>query len=118
MPWHADTLLQIAEVFRHREGKVTHRFQILFFSTKFLEHSSASDLTSRALFAYERSFAPTFNFTTGLHRLDFDHVENRVLYLALSRHIMCDCLICLFSVSIESDFLQRSQPARHSTNSF
>lgn len=24
MPWHADTLLQIAEVFRHREGKGTH----------------------------------------------------------------------------------------------
>ncbi|GJJ07877.1 hypothetical protein Clacol_002083 [Clathrus columnatus] len=69
-PWHVDTLLQVAEVFRHRE-----------------EHSTASDFTSRALFAYERSFSSAFNFTTGIHRLDFDRVENRVLYLALARHI-------------------------------
>ncbi|KAF8486516.1 transcriptional repressor TCF25-domain-containing protein [Gautieria morchelliformis] len=71
MPWHADTLLQMAEVFRHRE-----------------EYSTAADFMSRALFAYERAFSGAFNLTTGIHRLDFDHVENRVFFLALARNVI------------------------------
>ncbi|KAF8582034.1 DUF654-domain-containing protein [Ramaria rubella] len=71
MPWHADTLLQMAEVFRHRE-----------------EYSTAADFMSRALFAYERAFAGAFNLTTGIHRLDFDRVENRVFFLALARNVI------------------------------
>ena len=43
---------------------------------------------SRALFAYERAFSSTFNLTTGIHRLDFDHVENRVFFLTLARNVM------------------------------
>lgn len=43
---------------------------------------------SRALFAYERAFSGAFNLTTGGHRLDFDHVESRVFYLALARNVM------------------------------
>ncbi|CAL1710333.1 unnamed protein product [Somion occarium] len=72
-PYHADTLLQVAEVYYHRE-----------------EHSTAADFISRALFTYERAFSGvgTFNFTSGVNRLDFDHVENRVFFLALHRHIV------------------------------
>jgi transcription factor 25 len=39
------------------------------------------------MFAFERSFTATFNFTTGLHRLDFSRIENRAFFLALHRHI-------------------------------
>ncbi|KAK0231553.1 transcriptional repressor TCF25-domain-containing protein [Armillaria fumosa] len=68
MPWHADTLLQMAQVFRHRE-----------------EYSQAVDFIDRALFAYERSFIGAFTFTSGLNRLSFDFVENRPFFLALHR---------------------------------
>ncbi|KAH8830028.1 transcriptional repressor TCF25-domain-containing protein [Flagelloscypha sp. PMI_526] len=68
-PWHVDTLLQMAEVYRHRE-----------------EHTPAADNTSRAIFAYERAFVGTgFSFSSGSHRLAFSRVENRVFFLALSR---------------------------------
>ncbi|CAK5280023.1 unnamed protein product [Mycena citricolor] len=68
-PWHGDTLLQLAEVFRHRE-----------------EYAQAVEYVDRALFAYERAFfGCSFNFTAGIHRLDFDHVENRPFFLALHR---------------------------------
>ncbi|KAL0948961.1 hypothetical protein HGRIS_009064 [Hohenbuehelia grisea] len=70
LPWHADTLLQLSEVYRHRE-----------------EYAQAVDFVDRALFAYERSFIGAFSFTSGLNRLDFDHVENRPFYLALHRQI-------------------------------
>lgn len=53
------------------------------------EYSTAADFLSRALFAYERGFSGAFNLTSGMHRLDFDHVENRVFYLALARNITC-----------------------------
>lgn len=67
-PYHADTLLQISEVYYHRE-----------------EHSTAAEFIDRALFTYERAFLGAFNFTTGSNRLDFDHVENRPFFLALHR---------------------------------
>ncbi|KAF8189634.1 transcriptional repressor TCF25-domain-containing protein [Pholiota molesta] len=70
LPWHADTLLQISEVYRHRD-----------------EHAQAVDFIDRALFTYERSFIGSFNFTTGLNRLDFDLVENRPFFLALHRQV-------------------------------
>ncbi|KAF8271682.1 transcriptional repressor TCF25-domain-containing protein [Lactarius quietus] len=71
VPWHADTLLQLAEVYSHRE-----------------EHSQAADFIERALFTYERAFVGAFTFTNGLNRLDFDRVENRPFYLALHRHVI------------------------------
>jgi len=37
------------------------------------------------LFAYERAFVGSFNFTSGVYRLDFDRVENRPFFLALHR---------------------------------
>ena len=39
------------------------------------------------MFAFERSFTATSNFTIGLHRLDFHRIENRAFFLALHRHI-------------------------------
>lgn len=71
VPWHADTLLQLAEVYSHRE-----------------EHSQAADFIERSLFTYERAFVGAFTFTNGLNRLDFDRVENRPFYLALHRHVI------------------------------
>ncbi|KAF9777698.1 transcriptional repressor TCF25-domain-containing protein, partial [Thelephora terrestris] len=70
-PYHADTLLQLAEVYSHRE-----------------EYSTASDFIDRALLTYERAFIGAFNFMGGCHRLDFDRVENRPFFLALHRQLV------------------------------
>ncbi|OAX36036.1 DUF654-domain-containing protein [Rhizopogon vinicolor AM-OR11-026] len=70
LPWHADTLLQLSEVYRHRE-----------------EYSQAVEYVDRALFAYERAFLGAFSFTNGLNRLDFNRVENRPFFLALHRQV-------------------------------
>ncbi|KAI0352517.1 DUF654-domain-containing protein [Trametes cingulata] len=70
LPYHADTLLQLSEVYHHRE-----------------EHSTAADYVDRALFTYERGFVGAFNFTSGANRLDFDRVENRPFFLALHRQV-------------------------------
>ncbi|KIJ65623.1 hypothetical protein HYDPIDRAFT_88087, partial [Hydnomerulius pinastri MD-312] len=64
---HADTLLQLAEVYRHREGQV----------------QPAIDYVSRALYAYEHAFLDAFSFTSGTNRIDFDRVENRPFFLAV-----------------------------------
>ncbi|KIM32756.1 hypothetical protein M408DRAFT_186122 [Serendipita vermifera MAFF 305830] len=69
--WHADTLLQIGEVYRAQD-----------------DYSVSSDFTSRALFAYERSFSGAFNLTNGGSRIDFRKVENRSLFLALHRTVL------------------------------
>ncbi|TBU29131.1 transcriptional repressor TCF25-domain-containing protein [Dichomitus squalens] len=70
LPYHADTLLQLSELYHHRE-----------------EHSTAADYVDRSLFTYERAFVGAFNYTIGSNRLDFDRVENRPLFLALHRQI-------------------------------
>ncbi|KZS90931.1 DUF654-domain-containing protein [Sistotremastrum niveocremeum HHB9708] len=70
-PYHADTLLQMSEVFSHRE-----------------EYTQAADVIERALFAYERAFVGSFNFTSGVHRLDFDIVDNRPFFLGVHRYII------------------------------
>ncbi|EIN04337.1 DUF654-domain-containing protein [Punctularia strigosozonata HHB-11173 SS5] len=70
LPWHADTLLQLAEAYRYRE-----------------EHAQAMDFTDRALFTYERAFVGAFSLTNGVNRLDFDHIENRPFFLALHRQV-------------------------------
>ncbi|KAI0792906.1 transcriptional repressor TCF25-domain-containing protein [Abortiporus biennis] len=69
-PYHADTLLQLSEVYYHRE-----------------EHSTAADFIDRALFTYEKAFTGAFSFTTGYNRLDFDRVENRPFFLAVHRNV-------------------------------
>ncbi|EIW81729.1 DUF654-domain-containing protein [Coniophora puteana RWD-64-598 SS2] len=67
-PWQADTLLQLAELQRHRE-----------------DFARAVELTDQALFAYERAFTGRFSLLSGSNRLDFDYVESRPFYLALHR---------------------------------
>lgn len=70
-PWHADTLLQLGELYRHRE-----------------EYSTAVEHVSRAIFAYERAFLGAFSFTSGNSRLDFDFVENRPFFLAIHQQVI------------------------------
>lgn len=70
LPWHGDTLLQLAEVYRHQE-----------------EYSQAVEYVDRALFSYERAFLGSYSFTNGLNRLDFNRVENRPFFLALHRQV-------------------------------
>ncbi|KAG2365272.1 transcriptional repressor TCF25-domain-containing protein [Suillus spraguei] len=70
LPWHGDTLLQLAEVYRHQE-----------------EYSQAVEYVDRALFSYERAFLGSYSFTNGLNRLDFSRVENRPFFLALHRQV-------------------------------
>ena len=70
LPWHADNLLQMSEIYRHRE-----------------EHAQAVDFVDRAIFTYERAFIGAFTFTSGINRLDFDRVENRPFFLAVHRQI-------------------------------
>lgn len=90
--YHADTLLQLADIYRHQEGSSTLcLFTYLSFNMRCtIEHSRNADTLSRALFAYERAFVGTSlsNFATGEARLDFDRVENRVFYLAVGRTIV------------------------------
>ncbi|KAI6129363.1 transcriptional repressor TCF25-domain-containing protein [Pisolithus croceorrhizus] len=71
LPWHADTLLQLGELYRHRE-----------------EYSTAVEHVSRAIFAYERAFLGAFSFTSGTNRLDFDFVENRPFFLAIHQQVI------------------------------
>ncbi|KAF8122116.1 transcription factor 25, partial [Boletus edulis] len=71
MLWHTDTLLQLAEVYRHRE-----------------EYSQAVDYVSRALYAYERAFLGAFSFMNGNNRLNFDRVENRPFFLSIHRQVI------------------------------
>jgi Transcriptional repressor TCF25 len=89
LPWHADTLLQLSEVYRHREG-------MLLVLTAYwpdtnppgdLEYAQAVDFVDRALFTYERSFLGNFTFTSGTNRLDFEYVENRPFFLAIHREV-------------------------------
>ncbi|KAJ7367479.1 transcription factor 25 [Mycena albidolilacea] len=44
-----------------------------------------SNMFDRALFSHERAFFGSFNFITGLDRLDFDHIENHPFCLAVHR---------------------------------
>ena len=89
-PYHADTLLQLSEVYHHREGVSIPRQGCIGFAHDVdIEHSTAADFIDRALFTYERAFVGSFNFTTGTNRLDFDRVENRPFFLAIHRQVSC-----------------------------
>ena len=45
----------------------------------------ADDMTARALYAFERAFAPTFSITNGTAALDFRKTENRAMWRAIER---------------------------------
>lgn len=89
LPYHADTLLQLSEVYHHREGSLLcpSSSACWTLSAASVEHSTAADFVDRALFTYERAFVGAFNFTSGINRLDFDMVENRPFFLALHRQV-------------------------------
>ncbi|EJU05955.1 DUF654-domain-containing protein, partial [Dacryopinax primogenitus] len=69
-PWHVDTLLQLSNVATH-QGDLT----------------LASEFIERAIFGFERCFVPAFNLSTGSARLDFDHIENRPFFMAVSKYV-------------------------------
>jgi hypothetical protein len=86
--YHADTLLQLSEGYRYREGiicSLSYQCAHLNIAT---EHSTAVDFIERAIFAYERAFVGSFSFLTGSNRLDFDAVENRPFFLAVHRLVI------------------------------
>lgn len=65
------------------------------------EYASAVDFVDRAIFTYERAFIGAFTLTSGLNRLDFDHVENRPFYLAIHRqlaYVLSDSLLDLYGL--------------------
>ncbi|XP_067928333.1 ribosome quality control complex subunit TCF25-like [Watersipora subatra] len=70
-PYHIDTLLQLSEVCRMSE-----------------DPQMAAELIERTLYAYETTFHPLFNLSTGKCRLKYTNWENRGIFLALFRHIM------------------------------
>ena len=91
-PYHGDTLLQMSDVFSHREGTTSLPSPSpkpnLFNTIVHIEYNQAADFIERALFAFESAFAGSFSFTSGIHRLDFDYVDNRPFFLAVHKYIM------------------------------
>lgn len=69
-PYHIDSLLQLSEISRN-SGNITQ----------------AAELVERALFAFEKSFHPTFNIANGSSRLDFRRVESRPFFTAIFRQM-------------------------------
>ncbi len=69
-PYHLDCLLQLSQVCR-MSGDTEMQVQCV----------------ERALFAFEKAFHPTFQFSTCTCKLDFDRVENRPFFLGVFRQI-------------------------------
>ena len=69
-PYHADTLLQLSEVFS-MQGDM----------------SNAIDFIERTLFVLEGAFHTKFNPALGNCRLPYKYYENRVFFLALFKYI-------------------------------
>ena len=47
----------------------------------------ADDFVSRALYAMERAFAPTFSLVNGTALLDFRKIESRAMFRAIERRV-------------------------------
>ncbi|PAA86129.1 hypothetical protein BOX15_Mlig008420g4 [Macrostomum lignano] len=84
-PYHVDTLLQLAEVFRLQEDAAT-----------------AADLVERALYAMECAAAPGFSFASDRCRLSFARRENRALFSALLRHALALTGRCCHRACLET----------------
>ncbi|KAG5518201.1 hypothetical protein PMAC_003387 [Pneumocystis sp. 'macacae'] len=82
--YHVGTLLQVSEILKH-QGNYQNSLDLvgwlLFFNYKGLI------VIDRALYSLGRGFHPMFNISTGRVRLPFEYFENRVMYLALHKHI-------------------------------
>ncbi|KAK3863461.1 hypothetical protein Pcinc_030768 [Petrolisthes cinctipes] len=70
-PFHVDTLLQVAEIFRLGD-----------------DSSMAAQLIERALLILESHSHPMFNVASGSCRLQYRQQENRSFFIALFRHIL------------------------------
>jgi hypothetical protein len=69
-PYHIDSLLQLSEVCRMTD-----------------DYQMGADLIERALYSFECSFHPLFNYTQGMCHLDYRYRENRSLFLVMFRHV-------------------------------
>ena len=96
-PYHVNTLLQLSHVFSMSNDMQT-----------------AHDFIERALYCFEVNFHPMFNTALGTCRLDYNHYENRALFLTLFRHVhfvsqrgcwrtALECCKLLLSLSPEND---------------
>ena len=100
-PYHIDSLIQLSDISRIHD-----------------DTQMAADMIERALFAFQSSFHPSFNFTLKSAqnnlKLDYNRVENRSFFIALFKHILyiggkacyrtsLDLCKLLLSLNIESD---------------
>lgn len=69
-PYHVDSLLTLAELYRHTG-----------------ESQRSADMLERCLYALEYAWHPWFNVTTGRCRLDFAWDPNKPLFVALFKHM-------------------------------
>ena len=69
-PYHVETLLGLSDM-ASQQG----------------DPGMAQDFLDRALYAFEKAFAPNFNIQNGNVRLDFSRIESRGFYRALEKRI-------------------------------
>lgn len=69
-PMHIDSMLQLSEICKMGD-----------------DSAMAADLIERTLYAFEASFHPCFNLSSGTSRLEYRRQENRSFFLALFRHV-------------------------------
>ncbi|KAG6546946.1 hypothetical protein Mapa_011562 [Marchantia paleacea] len=93
-PYHVDSLLALAEVYKHMG-----------------EYQQAAELLEQCLYALECAWHPCFNPSLGTCRLDYKVDTNKALFLALFRHMQhlgkrgCHCTaleICKLLLSLDS----------------
>ncbi|BFZ12900.1 hypothetical protein BsWGS_15939 [Bradybaena similaris] len=70
-PYHIDSLIQMADLFRINE-----------------DYQTAAEFIEKALYGLECAFHPLFNLAAGNCYLSYKRVENRALFLCLFKHIL------------------------------
>ncbi|MEW5297992.1 MAG: hypothetical protein WDW36_001159 [Sanguina aurantia] len=70
-PYHLESLLTMYDLYRHMG-----------------ENAFAEEVLSRALYALEMAWHPSFSIGTAACRLEYEVEENRPLFVALFRHIL------------------------------
>jgi len=71
-PYHIDALIQLSEI-----GRISDDIRM------------ATELIERALYIMESAFHPSFNLAAGNCRLEYRQQENRALFLAIFKHLVC-----------------------------
>ena len=77
-PYHIDSLIQLSEVSRIHD-----------------DSQMATDLIERAIYAFQNSFHPSFNFSSKSatpnqirYKFDYNRMENRGFFIVLFKHIL------------------------------